>query len=275
MPSYTSHAPTGTVIGCFVLFPISVISTVAFIKPWHVGLRSAVLVFGVSQALQFQITMHEITGNNVVNGMVAQFVWVYIMRSFDLLLFRQAYFPPAEGVMKASGTPRGEDAVGLSNGKAKQTSTASKTSRLLQSFYLFFTLRDVGTANAIKNIPPFSTSDPTWVPSRTTFLIRHILIAVTGYLVADISSIMPPIDPQLAAQMNLPVFSRLLDIGLEEAITRFLFTASSWVFGLATLSFFHSSLAVLFVGLGLSEPRFWPPQFGSLKDSQSLRGWWG
>ena len=276
MSSYGSplHSPSGYLIGRFVLFPSSVISTVVFINPRHFGLRSAVLVFGISQVLQFQMNMHRINENNVINGMVAQFLWVYVMRSFDLLLFRQTYFP-SQGVVKIPSTLGEKDAVGQAEGKAKQTSRASTVSRFLQSIYLFFTLRDVGTLYAVKNIPPFSTSDPTWIPSRAEFLRRHIIIAVIGYLIADLPSIMPPIDPQLAAQMNQPVFSRLLHISLEEAITRFALTALSWTFGMATLSYFHSSLAILFVGFGLSEPRFWPPQFGSLKDSHSLRGWWG
>jgi hypothetical protein len=247
---------------------------VVFINPRHFGLRSAVLVFGISQALQFQMIMHRISENNVINGIVAQFLWVYVMRSFDLLLFRQAYFPP-EGVVEIPSTLGEKDAVGQAEGKAKRMSRASTVSRFRQSFYLFFTLRDVGTPYAVKNIPPFSASNPTSIPSRAAFLRHHIIIAVIGYLVADIPSIMPAIDPQLAAQMNLPVFSRLLHISLEEAISRFALTALSWIIGMATLSFFHSSLAILFVGLRLSEPRFWPPQFGSLKDSHSLRGWWG
>jgi hypothetical protein len=267
-------SPSGCLIGCFVLFPSSIISTVVFINPRHFGLRSAVLVFGISQALQFQMIMHRISENNVINGIVAQFLWVYVMRSFDLLLFRQAYFPP-EGVVEIPSTLGEKDAVGQAEGKAKRMSRASTVSRFRQSFYLFFTLRDVGTPYAVKNIPPFSASNPTSIPSRAAFLRHHIIIAVIGYLVADIPSIMPAIDPQLAAQMNLPVFSRLLHISLEEAISRFALTALSWIIGMATLSFFHSSLAILFVGLRLSEPRFWPPQFGSLKDSHSLRGWWG
>jgi hypothetical protein len=218
--------------------------------------------------------MHRITENNVINGMVAQFLWVYLMRSFDLLLFRQAYFP-LDGVAKIPSTLGEEDAVGQVKGKAKQTCRASTMSRFRQSFYLFFTLRDVGTPQAVKNIPPFSTSNCTWIPSRAEFLRRHIIIAIIGYLVADIPSILPPTDPELVAQMSLPVFSRLLHISLKEAINRFILTASTWIFGMATLSYFHSSLAILFVGLRLSEPRFWPPQFGSLKDSHSLRGWWG
>jgi hypothetical protein len=277
MPFYsTVFQPASSMVGCFILFPASVISTVTFIEPSHVGLRTAVLVFGISQALQFRGLPHMITRSRAVNGILAQFLWVYVMRSFDLLLLRRAYFPAKESEVKVSSTlPKEQDAVGRANEKAKQTSRTSGTTRFLQSFYLFFTLRDIGTPHTIKNIPLFSASDPTWVPSRTAFLIRHTIIAVVGYLVADIPSIMPPIDPKVAAQMNLPVFSRLFDIGIEEAITRFILTTSSWIFGLATLSSFHSSLAVLFVGLGLSEPRFWPPQFGSLKDSTSLRGWWG
>jgi hypothetical protein len=276
MPLYGSplHSPLGYLIGCFILFPSSVISTVVFLNPSHFGLRSAVLAFGISQVLQFQMNMDRINENNVINGIVTQFLWVYVMRSFDLLLFRQAYFP-SEGVVKIPSTLGEESAVRQAEGKAKQTSRASTVLRFRQSFYLFFTLRDVGTPYAVKNIPPFSTSNPTWIPSRAAFLRRHIIIAVIGYLVADIPSIMPPIDPQLAAQMSLPVFSRLLHISFEEAITRFTLTALSWVAGMATLSYFHSSLAILFVGSRLSEPRFWPPQFGSLKDSHSLRGWWG
>ena len=275
MPLYRSplHSPLGYLIGCFVLFPSSIISTLVFTNPRHFGLRSAVLVFGISQVLQFQMNMHMINENNVINGIVAQFLWVYVMRSFDLLLFRQAYFPP-EGLVKIPSALGEEDAVGQAEGKAKQTFRASTVTRFRQSFYLFFTLRDVGTPYAIKNIPSFSTSNPTWIPSRAAFLRRHIIIAVIGYLVANLPSIMPPIDRQLAAQMNLPVFSRLFHISLEEAITRFTLTALSWIFGMATLSYFHSSLAILFVGFRLSEPRFWPPQFGSLKDSHSLRGWW-
>jgi hypothetical protein len=267
-------SPAATIISCFILFPLFVISTVAFTEPCHIGLRFAVVVIAISQALQYQRSMHRISKNKVVNGIVAQFLWVYIIRSFDLLLYRKARIFPRESAVKLKTTKNGQSML-QQDGKAESSFRRPTMFQFWQSFYLFFTLRDIGTPHAIKHIPPFSTSNPTWIPSRTSFLLQHMCIAVIGYLVADIPSILPPTDPQQAAQMSLPVFSRLLDIRFEEVISRLIITASSWIFAAAILSSFYSFIAVLFVGLGFSEPRFWPPQFSSLEHSYTLRGWWG
>jgi hypothetical protein len=267
-------SPAATVISSFILFPLFVISTVAFTEPCHIGLRFAVVVLAISQALQYQRSMHMISENKVLNGIVAQFLWVYVIRSFDLLLYRKAHIFPRESAVKSKTTKNGQ-AILQPDGKAESSFRHPMMFQFWQSFYLFFTLRDIGTPHAIKNIPPFSTSNPTWIPSRTSFLLRHMCIAVISYLVADIPSILPLINPQQAAQMSLPVFSRLFDIRFDEVISRFIVTASSWIFAAATLSSFYSFIAVLLVGLGFSEPRFWPPQFSSLEHSYTLRGWWG
>ncbi|KAG9237506.1 membrane bound O-acyl transferase family-domain-containing protein [Amylocarpus encephaloides] len=136
--------------------------------------------------------------------------------------------------------------------------------------------RNVGSAYEI--VPPFSSKDPAYVPSRRAFLMwvgakalgAYILLDVMTSGEADVSK-----TPILFAADKVFLFSRLGDVTLEELKLRASVSIGHWIGSYLVLQLFHSSLAFGTVALGFYEPKSWPPLFNSFSTVWSLRQYWG
>ena len=148
--------------------------------------------------------------------------------------------------------------------------------RLRFGFYATFSHRCCGTPFEIKHVPPFSSTSPDWVPSRAEFLRSTLIKLIAIYLARDVAAavIDPSFNPVHYASNKIPFFARLDEISLQEVIERIIrqtliLTQLSALLYSAVAS--HAFLSVL---LGLSEPSWWRPLFGSPSEAYTVRRFW-
>ena len=133
--------------------------------------------------------------------------------------------------------------------------------------------RGIKTPWQAKSVPAFSTSDPTWVPSRRIFLLTRSAILVATYLLADFAASREQTDALL--HLNAKFFSRLSSVTREEVVTRAAIVAAFRVMMYVTQTMNHTIYALLCVSVGLNEPSDFPPLFGPMSEAYTLRRYWG
>ena len=139
-----------------------------------------------------------------------------------------------------------------------------------------FSYRWSGTPREVRNVPLFSSQDPTYEPTRAVFLRHHSIMLVSCYLMLDLLSLGadPEKNEMFFAPAMIPFFKRLGQVSGEELAMRIFGTLGSGLGVLCSQQGVYSTLALIAVGLGLSEPRYWRPLFGSVSDAYTLRRFW-
>ncbi|MCJ1247107.1 hypothetical protein MMC30_004318 [Trapelia coarctata] len=138
--------------------------------------------------------------------------------------------------------------------------------------------RLIGTLFEVSGVPPFSSKDPDYVPTRSEFLRRRSLTVLLCYLVIDLLGAAPH-DPGMIATTYpaqlVPFFSRLGEVTVEQINMRFITSIMTWVSVYCIIHASHGVMATIGVASGLTEVKDWPPSFGSLGDAYTVRGFWG
>ena len=158
--------------------------------------------------------------------------------------------------------------------------------RLCFGTWLAFSTRYIGTAHCTSNTPPYSTRNPSYIPTRTAFLARKLLIFIACYLIVDIltQGNQPARNPILYADTKIPLFTRLFStnnndpnntITVEELFVRVITTLAFWASSYFMLQVMFGSPQLLTVALHLSCPEQERPLLGSVGEAYTLRGFWG
>jgi hypothetical protein len=152
----------------------------------------------------------------------------------------------------------------------------SWVSRLFSATLLPCTSRYVGTPWVCKRIPPFSTKDAAYTPSRRSFLLKSLATFVLTYGFIDLPNLLPPPDvEELFPVAKEALFARLSEVTPDELITRTLLVFSQSLATYCYLAAISSFLAVVTVGLRMLPVEAWPPLFGPMEESYSIRRFWG
>ena len=180
--------------------------------------------------------------------------------------------PPSEG---SSHEPNGYQPAK----RAERISKEAKTSLwkcAKSGLEATFSCRWSGTPREVRNVPLFSNHDPSYEPTRTTFLRNHTFVLVWCYLILDVLSL--GADPEKTkiffAPAMIPFFTRLGEVSGEEVAMRIFGVLGSGLGVFCSQKGVYSILALIAVGLGLSEPRDWRPLFGSVSDAYTVRRFW-
>lgn len=129
----------------------------------------------------------------------------------------------------------------------------------------------------VKNIPPFSRKDPAYIPGRAEFL-RGMIIKWTLYaLVLDLTSLFENDGNNTItfSSDRIPFFTRLASVSKEEIVARIISIGVYWSIQYVVIEVVYGTLAIVAVALGITPVNAWPPVFGSVVDSYSLRQFWG
>ena len=94
----------------------------------------------------------------------------------------------------------------------------------------------------LKNLPPFSQSDPDYVPSRSSFLRTKATQCFTYLLILDLTSLgaRSPADPKNFSPDQVPFLTRLNTVSVEEIALRIITSAAS---GVVIYSLFRQFIA--------------------------------
>ena len=136
--------------------------------------------------------------------------------------------------------------------------------------------RWTGTRREVKNIPHFSTEDPKYIPGKGTFLWQSAMKVSLCYLFLDLMALGND-EEQNEIQFHsakVPLFTRSGDVSAEELGMRIGATFGAGLGIYCAQEGLQSLLALIAVGLGFSDVKYWRPRFGPISDSYSLRKFW-
>ena len=137
--------------------------------------------------------------------------------------------------------------------------------------------RGVGKPYPVRNLPLFSSSNPSYVPRRSWFLARTVAITVALYLTLDVlDSFSDPLTARkFFSNANIPLFYGLDNITGEKLSIRIVSIVIAGIGLIAVQRGVYGIIAFLSVGLRLTEPAQWPPFYGPYSNLYSLRSMWG
>ena len=76
------------------------------------------------------------------------------------------------------------------------------------------------------------------------------------------------------AESQVPIFSRLGDVTVEELVTRLVVCVLYWFAAYVVIQAYFTGWALLSVSSGLDHPALWRPIFGSVGNAYTVRGFW-
>lgn len=222
------------------------------------------------------------------------FTWVFILNNNDLLnlsgltyekcvAWKLKKTTAATAAIESSDASIKEKEVdGMEERKTKvegeSTVEGSAWDRFKWATGMVWNFRRIGTQYQQSPINVFSVSDPSYVPSRRKFLLRTFLwIAISKCMLTTAEFIMSP--PQqflyLYTKPYLRFFPRLSEVTLFETVFRSIQVAALWFKCGAGQFNCYMIFAFFCVGLGIHGPEQWPPYFGFVSDTWSVRQFWG
>lgn len=250
---------------------LSVLGAAAFTKSSS-SIRYVAVAFMTAIACYFHLTVHEHMNNRLWKTFPAGIVIGAVLTAIERLLISKWNY-------EAGGAEEYRKKVTL-NGS---TTTRAKfpapyepaSSRLWFTLDTAFSPHGVGHPWQVKNVPHFSSKDPSYVPTRQSFLVRRLALIALCCIIYDVSAAQPPPEERLVSATKQSFFSRIGDITREELIFRIVCTVGFWIGSAAVLNLFTNTYAFLVVSLGISEPAAWPPSFDSPTEAYSVRQFWG
>lgn len=255
-----------------VAVQVSAFGAAAFTKPTS-SLRYAALVVMVAAAYYFHLTVHDRMENRLLKTLPAGITMGSTLMAIEKLLIGKWSYE-----VGGPEAYRSRDNINSSVNSKKTDHPLPKEpakSKLWFAYDMIFSPRSVGTPWQVKNVPPFSSSEPLYVPSRGAFLLRTFVLAMLCFLIHDISVAQPPPDARLVAASKDAFLSRLSDITSEELVFRVASTIGFWVNTAAYLNLYSYASALLSVASGLGKPADWPSSFDSPTTAYSVRQFWG
>lgn len=257
----------------FLTLELSVPGLAFFTRP-DSPLRYAAAVLAVVLGIASCIGIHDRIENRSTKASVTASAVGNALTLIDRLLIAQ-YNYDAQG-------PEAYRHRHSSNGgpvKSKDDVKAYRSKPATSSFWFpldpIFNTRGIRKPWQVKNVPTFSSKDPTYVPSRGRFLLRTLAFGALWLALHDFGVWQPfPMDHIITADKQ-GFFGRIREVTSEELLLRFVAVMFFWTRAMASLSLAVTYITFAAVALGIHEPRDWPPTFGSLNEAYSVRQFWG
>lgn len=148
----------------------------------------------------------------------------------------------------------------------------SRTAGGLRQFYDIFTnVRRIGHPDQAKNVPRFGQ----WpnIPSKSQFVmfrgVRVGLLYVALDLMASTRENGIDMDKWTLPQLWENSFP------CEDTLTAIVYSLFYWLNGYIILMLQHDMISIVAVMAGIDNPSMWPPMFGSIRQSYTIRKFWG
>ncbi|KAF2678011.1 hypothetical protein K458DRAFT_481085 [Lentithecium fluviatile CBS 122367] len=272
------HLASHPVFLWFFSFTIDVL-VVSFTSPSS-PVRPAclpVLFFNVWLMLRSGKTVHYT--HPMYANLLGGSVFTLALQYFNVVILRKSSYEAGGPTTTPEGAPLRLLANRKQENAAKRYEYASVLvkgqRRVVWGISHFFDSRLSGTPWEVKNVPTFSTKNPSHVPSKGDFL-RNILRCIVSLILLDLAR--PSSDTTenaiLFADSKVPFFTRLGSVSGEDIAMRFITTTASTAMTYLLFQSMYSSGAVIMVGLNLSPPERWRPLFGDILGAYSLRRAW-
>ncbi|KAL8823682.1 MAG: hypothetical protein Q9191_005640 [Dirinaria sp. TL-2023a] len=251
---------------------IGIFGAAAFTKPTS-SVRYVAIAVMAAIAYYFHSIVHKRMDNRLWKAFLSGLVVSLVLNAVErLLISRWSY--------EASGPEEYRERNEVNVSAMTKNSPSQSLQRQAESRFWFvldmvLSLRGVGKPWQVKNIPHFSSTHPSWVPSRTCFLFREVVVILFCYVIQDFATAQPPPEARLVAASKEPFLGRLGEISAEESVFRIACTIGYWIGGAVVLNLAYHTSAFVAVASGISKPAAWPSSFGWLTEAYSIRQFWG
>ena len=251
---------------------LSIIFLTLGFTPYRSALRLAVvpilIIYSGCIVPRCTIYLHRSSWAALVGGYSTTFLLQYV--STMLTQRRQAFTSPS-ALVKAGDRKRTKIAH-----RTTETTLEEVWSRIRQGIDSAVSFRRSGTPEEVRNVPLFSGQDRNYIPSRGEFLRHHLKLLAFCYLTLDILGLSadPNKNAVFFAPDKIPFFARAGQISGAELAMRVLCTLGSGLGMFCSQQGGYSIMALIFVGLDVSEPRSWRPLFGSITEAYTVRRFW-
>ncbi|BCS21188.1 wax synthase family protein [Aspergillus puulaauensis] len=202
------------------------------------------------------------------SGPTVAMCWVNVLNAVDLLVLTRASY---EAQLTYTTTKT-----------SKKDAPAPKThdslwDRILFSIVLPYNYRRINTPWQISRLPRFSSTNPSYIPTKATFLLHSTAkLLVAGTIIHLLT--LDPTDPHLSSALSQLDESKSVLVTYNSSLYTILLQARFTLsFGLVTRAAIvggYTAGSILAVLLG-SSPASWPPIAGSLSGAWSLGRLWG
>lgn len=206
-----------------------------------------------------------------------------VFRYVSLVLLRKWSFENNAGPSLCIDGGEKKDAGIHPNEDCKKKKTKEKErqggffQRVMYGLAIANSTRHVGTPYQVKNVPHFSSQDPTYIPTRSNFLFRTASTIATSYLVLNIlsaSSLHSGGADIYLHPSRIPLLGRLQHVTGREIIARTHAVARHWISTYTVITFLNSTIDFIGVASFCAVKDF-PPSFGSITEAYTIRQFWG
>lgn len=135
--------------------------------------------------------------------------------------------------------------------------------------------RGIGKPWQVKGVPPFSSADPQYVPSRTMFLAQRFVSMICCILIVDLCTQAVPPNQNLYTLETIPVLGRKDRLPTDAIVFRLTSTVCFWLRSAFGLMMMTNAASIVAVGSRLSNLQEWPPLMGSPTELYTIRKFWG
>ena len=143
--------------------------------------------------------------------------------------------------------------------------------------WVAFSNRYISSPYQARNVPSYSSKNPSAIPSRSRFLLDRAAVILSCYLLIDLltQSAQPEQNHIKYASGRIKIFSRLGEVTAEELTTRVLTSVFFWFGVYLVLQMYYSTFAFITVASGWDRPELWRPIFDEFEEAYTIRGFWG
>ena len=262
---YAAH-PYELIAGTFFLPMLGIM----YLHP-RSPLRLAIIPIVALGDFAYRSTVSRFIKNRSVASFPEGPFYLLFLTAVDALVLRRIY-------LGRDGKEKSERLV--SREKIKTNADAQDTSGILSwkaigwAHRVVFSYRAIGLPKQTPNIPKWSNKDPSYVPSRTTFLVKRGLAVVGAFLLIDFLGQQPKPDPEDFAAEKAFLFPPAHVLNGATIGTRVFSTVLWWIILRLNIGLFYNLFSWFGVATFLTSPTDWPPYFGSVLDSYNLRRFW-
>ena len=151
----------------------------------------------------------------------------------------------------------------------------SPLARVRFGYFAAVTTRNVGTPHEIKRIPRFSEENPSYVPSKTAFLVQKAVLLCLCLSAIDLFTVLAQPEQNAVKYHHSRIpWTDPANFSTEALIIRTSSVLGFWISLYCIIQVLMGSLAFCTVALNISEPKNWPPGFGSVSEAYTLRRFW-
>ena len=206
-------------------------------------------------------------------ALVGGYSTTFLLQYFSMLLVQRRQAPTSRSAFMEVGDGK---AARIAH-RTTETTLEDAWTRIRQGIESAVSFRRSCTPEEVRNVPFFSNEDRKYVPPRAEFLRHHLKLLVFCYLTLDILGLGADPDENAVffAPEMIPFFARTGEISGAELAMRILCTLGGGLGMFCSQQAVYSIMALIFVGLNVSEPKYWRPLFGSITEAYTLRRFWG